>query len=248
MTIAGLTAILGAGCFDPDVASGLACPDGECPPGETCGADGFCKADGNGDSEQSFRVAWRLVQQDWDTTDCAAHQLDDVIIRTYETTSGADSEDWVSCADGAGETGTLDVGNYEVWLEIRDTGDNLRVASPTITHELPADELIDLGTHDLFVDKGYFYTTWTVVNTQGDAVPCSDVGATEVWVDVGGPVETFPCDGGFAESDFYALGQYSVTLTLRDGSGAIIGQEKRSDAWLEYGASGVDLGFFEFSY
>lgn len=243
-----MTLILVGACFDPDVAPGLACPDGDCPPGETCGADGFCRADG-GNDEQSFRVGWNLIEGDWDDTMCETHRLDAVVIKTYETTSGAESEDWVSCVDGAGETDTLEVGEYEIWLEIWDVDESLRLASPTVTHELPAGELIDLGTHDLFVDKGFFYASWHVINGNGDSIPCNDVGATEVWIDIGdGTVERFPCDDGYAETDFFALGQYSVVLTLRDGSGGQIGDMKRSDTSLDYGAAGVDLGFFELDY
>jgi hypothetical protein len=41
-------AVLVAGCFNPRFGERLACgPDGECPPGQTCAADGLCHAPGD---------------------------------------------------------------------------------------------------------------------------------------------------------------------------------------------------------
>ena len=213
--VLGLAALGVVGCFSPEIEDNLACPTGDCPPGQMCDADQICRPEDGGD-EQSFRISWQLVSGDWVNTTCEATSLENVIIRTHEVNTDAGYEDWVNCADGVGETSTIPVGSYEIWLDITDGGDNLVVSSPATPHDLPAGETVNLGTATLPVDTGY--------------------------------IETFPCANGVGETQHYPLATYSVTLTQHDGSGATVGPEQYADVTMYYGAAGVDLGYFEWTW
>jgi hypothetical protein len=198
-----------------------------------------------------FNVSWNLTEGANDTT--ASTCPGDTVEVVSERVGGTQFVDLYDCVDGSGETAALPLGDYNVWVNVKQ-GDTLMAQSFLGTASIDLDgETVPIG-FDIAIDGGYFGLTWSMTDDLAD-LTCGDVGAGGVSVlsTLIGPNtgidDIFDCTDGSATTPKLDLGDYTIVVSLLDAvDDSVLGASMPRETSLDYGNELNDLGNFEFVF
>ena len=193
----------------------------------------------------SFSVTWD------NTAECPAGASAHVI--SQDTTSQETFTDIYNCVDGAGLTAPLALGDYNVWVEIRDEGGSqLFAQSNFVTTSLDVDG-VDVGVAipSFPFAQGFFGFTWTISDGSG-SLSCADAfsgGAVTINTHAGttdGTVDVFNCEDGTGTTGALDVGTYTVVMDLLDENDAALASTQAQEASIDLGNHLNDLGQVDF--
>lgn len=203
-----------------------------------------------------FDVHWNMTEGDSETAAACADYGIETIQVVSEPVGGSQYIDLYNCSDGYNATAPLPLGDYTVWVNALDSGDNLIAQSNSQASTLDlGGELVTLN-FSFPVDGGFFALTWNLVDQSDNALTCTEVvsGGVGVLSTVVGSSEAyddlFDCDVGEGVTAKLPVENYTVMVDILDTAeppGSLGSSEPRTVA-IEYGNHLNDLGNFEFVF
>ena len=199
-----------------------------------------------------FDVSWNLTEGPNDTT--ATTCPGDTVEVVSQRVGGTEYIDLYDCVDGSGVTAALPLGDYSVWVNVRQN-ETLMAQSFLGTSRLDLDGETVLIGFDIAIDGGFFGLTWSMTDDVSD-LTCSEVGAGGVSVlsTLVGPNtatdDIFDCTDASAVTAKLPFGEYVIVVALLDEvDDSVLGDsDPRQDLFLTYGNELNDLGNFEFVF
>lgn len=203
-----------------------------------------------------FDVTWNLTEGDSETAAACADYGIETIQVVSEPTSGSQYIDLYTCSTGFDATAPLPLGDYTVWVNALDAGDNMIAQSNSQAATLDlGNELVPL-TFTFPVDGGFFALTWTLVDdATNDPVTCTEVGAAG-GVDVLATIvdtttafdDIFDCEDGEGVTAKVDVADYTVVVNVLNANEEALGTSNPRTVSIDYGNELEDLGNFEFAF
>lgn len=207
--------------------------------------------DGPGVGTSAFDVTWDL-----DPGCPVGGDTVQVVIQEVDGTGaaiGAPGDDLFDCAAGGGLTQELELGDYELTVNVLsdDQGTLFAQSDPEI-FALDVENADIPVTISLLTDAGFIAATWTVDGATADVTSCNDAGAMNMEMALTGgadPVVSFACPAGEGVSDAIDLGVYTISVDLlNDQQASILDQGAIivTDFDVDVGNQIHDVGDFDF--
>ncbi len=203
-----------------------------------------------------FDVTWDLTEGESEVAAACADWGIETIQVVSAPTTGTEYIDLYNCTDGFNATDPLPLGDYTVWVNALDAGDNMVAQSNSQMSTLDlGGDLVPL-TFSFPVDGGYFALTWDLVDTGDNVLTCSEVGSGGVGVlsTIVGTADAyddlFNCEDGEGVTAKVDVADYTVVVDILDTAeppGSLGSSEPRTVS-IDYGNHLNDLGNFEFVF
>ena len=214
-------------------------------------------SDDDDDDTAQFEITWNLTAGDTDAAITCADASVASIGVISQLTGGQDWIDLYDCIDGYNATAPLPLGDFTVWVEALDAGDNMIAQSNSQVATLDVGgELVPL-TYTFPVDGGFMALTWALWDYDtGDPETCTGVGSGGVGVlsTVVGSTDAFDdlfdCEDGEGITGKLPIDQYTVVVDILDTADppGSLGQSQPRTVDIEYGNHLHDLGNFDFDF
>jgi hypothetical protein len=159
--------------------------------------------------------------------------------------------DLYDCVDGDGITAPLPAGDYLLWVNILDVGDN-RIAQ-SFYDRVTVSPNTTTVVEEFYIlrDEAFFYASWELVDQNDSPLTCAQFGADGVSIlaTLVGPNtatdDIFDCVDGEGYTEPLPLGEYEIVVYLLDDN-VVLGESMGQTASLLWGNQVEDLGHFIF--
>jgi|GEM_PF-5808993 len=189
--------------------------------------------------------------------------VDCTTIELVVTSSAGDVfRDPGNCTDLTWATGLLPLEDYSTQVNVYDVNGQLSAQSDIIDSSLDVDgELVELR-YDIVEDAASFAFSYLFIPQGADAkdsnnwMTCAEAGVSDVVLratldaDSSNWDQSFPCADDYAVEvgDYNPLGDYTISMLLKDGGGNDVNGSNDEAASLDYGGQINDLGDFVFEF